>query len=376
MIVNPGRIVARATLDDQISSAIMTQHPVVATGIGSWPGTDISQALKITFAEVPRLPYLPELPARGTGADLVGRGVAMLSGLSADLQPAGWRLTGAPGRDQHRARTLLRDDIDQLEEAAQGYQGPFKIAVAGPWTLAATVERPRGGRVLGDEGARRDLAQSLAAGTAEMAAEVSRRLPGLDLLVQVDEPLLPAVHTGELATVSGYARHRPVEDFELSTAITDLAEAVNDSLGLTTTDIGTGHDHGRVVPAVWLHCCTAGVPFGLLTDAGVGGFAIDLDQLTTSDWDTLGHLMSYGGWLGAGALNTADATATAHNRSADLIAQRILRLVTTLGLEPAAAARMIITPACGLSGFDEQAAVHALRAVGKAAEIVTEELGS
>ncbi len=71
--------------------------------------------------------------------------------LAADLQPAGWRLTGssaASGVDHRRARSLLAQDLDQVEEQAQGYAGAFKIQVAGPWTLAATVEKPRGDKVL------------------------------------------------------------------------------------------------------------------------------------------------------------------------------------------------------------------------------------
>ncbi len=48
---------------------------VVSSGIGSWPGTDLADALKITFAECPDLPYLPELPARGPHTALIGRSV-------------------------------------------------------------------------------------------------------------------------------------------------------------------------------------------------------------------------------------------------------------------------------------------------------------
>ncbi|MEB0161031.1 hypothetical protein QN405_25765, partial [Pseudomonas sp. AH2 (2023)] len=86
--------------------------------------------------------------------------------LTVDLQPAGWRLVGdgAPGVDHRRTRSLLAQDLDAVKEQAQEWEGPFKTQVAGPWTLAATVEKPRGDRVLSDHGARRDLAESLAEG--------------------------------------------------------------------------------------------------------------------------------------------------------------------------------------------------------------------
>ena len=54
--------------------------PIRTTGIGSWPGTDMMDAIKIAFAECPDLPYLPELPARGPYAQLIGRSTAFLAG--------------------------------------------------------------------------------------------------------------------------------------------------------------------------------------------------------------------------------------------------------------------------------------------------------
>ena len=36
------------------------------------------------------------------------------------------------------ARTL----VDVLEEVADGYQGPLKVQVCGPWTLLASLELP------------------------------------------------------------------------------------------------------------------------------------------------------------------------------------------------------------------------------------------
>jgi len=151
----------------------------VATGVGSMPGSDDAayvEAVRTVLGELPDLPHLPELPGRGTAATMIGRALAIVSELGADLQPAGWRLTDAPGVDQRRARSLLAQDLDRLEEQAQGYDGAFKVQVAGPWTLAATVEKPRGDKVLSDVGARRELAQALAEGLGDHVADARRRL--------------------------------------------------------------------------------------------------------------------------------------------------------------------------------------------------------
>ncbi len=39
--------------------------PGCATGIGSLPGTDPAEAMRIVLGELPDLPHLVELPARG-----------------------------------------------------------------------------------------------------------------------------------------------------------------------------------------------------------------------------------------------------------------------------------------------------------------------
>ena len=323
---------------------------MLSTGIGSWPGTDVEDAVKIAFAEAPDLPYLPELPARGAHAGLVGRSTALLSGLSLDLQPAGWRLTDASSRDHRAARSTLRSDLDVLEEQAQDYRGPYKISVAGPWTLAATLERPRGDRVLADSGARRDVAQSLAEGLVDLVGELRRRLPGLDLRVQLDEPLLPAVMTGGVPTASGFSRHRVVDLPELSGAVQQLVDRL----------AGT--------PVV-VHCCAAGAPVDLLRRSGVAGVSLDVDQLVPADWDALGTGLEQGLDLWLGALPTDRPL------GADEVARRTLAPLRELGLEPAPlSARLVMTPACGLAGTDVRGAVGALRTVRTAAGIVTDQL--
>ena len=62
-----------------------------ATGVGSMPGTDVREAMRVVLGELPDLPHLPELPGRGVGADLTGRTVGLLLDLHAEVQPSGWR---------------------------------------------------------------------------------------------------------------------------------------------------------------------------------------------------------------------------------------------------------------------------------------------
>ena len=182
-----------------------------ATGIGSLPGTDIDEALRVVLGELPDLPHLPELPARGAGADMIGRGATFLAELPVEIQPSGWRLTAHPGRDLRRALDFLARDLDALEAAAEGYAGALKVQVVGPWTLAASLELPNGHRVVSDHGATRDLAASLAEGLRTHLADLARRAPDATIVVQLDEPSIPAVLTAAVPTPSGFGTVRSVE---------------------------------------------------------------------------------------------------------------------------------------------------------------------
>src|SRR6201989_430620 len=107
------------------------------------PGTDPGEAMRGGAGEVPAFPPLPELPDRGPGADLTGRTAALLVEIPVEVTPRGWRLAERPGRDLSRARTMLSSDLDVMEEVLDGFRGPLKIQLCGPWTLGATLEMPR-----------------------------------------------------------------------------------------------------------------------------------------------------------------------------------------------------------------------------------------
>jgi len=314
------------------AKAMLPEPPTgVATGVGSLPGEDFHEAVRMVLGVLEDLPHMPELPARSAAASLTGRAVAMLADLGADLQPAGWRLTDAPGRDQRRAVSLLAQDLDVLEELTQDYEGPFKIQVAGPWTLAATVERPRGDRLLADHGARRDLAQSLAEGVGGHIDDLRRRVPGARAVVQVDEPALPAVLSGAVPTASGFHRHRSVAAPEAVEALRWVLDAV--------TAAGA-------VPVV--HCCADSVPVGLLAKAGARAVSVDASRVGSDEYDAYAGLLDEGVGLWLGVVPTSEPQPVP--RDTDLL-RRVRRLLEDLGVDPeSAGSRCVVTPACGLAG--------------------------
>src|SRR5262245_10657259 len=92
-----------------------------ATGVGSMPGIDVTQTCRMVCGEVPDLPFLPELPGRGPGADITGRAAALLVDLPVQISTRGWKLADRPGRDASRAAGYWSQDLDTLEEVAAGF---------------------------------------------------------------------------------------------------------------------------------------------------------------------------------------------------------------------------------------------------------------
>ena len=322
-----------------------------ATGVGSYPGEDPAEALRVVLGELPDLPHLPELPARGPGADMVGRAATLLVDLPVHVQPTGWRLTDAPGRDLRRARDHLTRDLDTLEELAAGYEGPLKIQLAGVWTLAAAIELPRGERVLTDPGAVRDLAASYAEGLREHVARVRRRVPGARPLVQLDEPALPAALAGRVPTASGLNRIRAVEE--------PVAEEILH--GLIGALIAPETDAYPIV-----HCCAADVPFRLLRRAGARAVSADLTR-GMPDEDPIGEAVEAGMGLLFGVVPATDTRLSDPAATVDGVRDLWRRLGFAPGDLPRA---VVVTPACGLAGASPAYVRAALRACREAGHVL------
>ena len=324
-------------------------------GLGSLPGTDFPGALRWVLDELGPTAFLPELPARGPGSGIIGRGVALLDGLGADLQPSGWRLTPGRGADQRRAVAQWRRDLDDLEEQAAGYDGSLRVAVVGPLTLAAGVSRPLGDLVLADHGARRELAASLASGVGEAFAEIARRVPQVRLTAQVDEPMLPLVLAGGVPTASGFSRHRRVEPAEAVAAL----RLLRDALEPTTAD-------------VVLHCCAPGLDLDVVRRSGIDGVSVDAGTLDTRGWDAVAQWLEAEGRLVLGVVPTDRPDRVP---ALDDVVRAAVQALGRLELDPALlVSRTDLSPACGLGLWTPGPARQVLSLVKRAAPLVAEQL--
>jgi methionine synthase II (cobalamin-independent) len=321
-----------------------------ATGVGSMPGTDPAQACAVVMGELPEFPFLPELPDRGVGADIIGRTAALLVDLPVETTPRGWKFVTHAGRDMRRAADFLSFDLDAIQQAADGYAGPFKIAVCGPLTLAARIELSRSvNPALTDPGALADLTSSLAEGVAAHVLGVRERIPGATVIVQVDEPELPAVLAGRVSTASGLSTVPALDEITAR----DTLRAVLAATGAFTV----------------VHCA-AGFPFLLAKEADAGAVSFDLSRLDRAEIDAVAEIAEAGLGLLVGALPASEDTAA---RAAQETASAVVTLWRRTALDPwRLAAQVVVTPACGLAGLSVKAARETLAHCREAARIAPE----
>jgi len=324
------------------------------TGVGSFPGTDVWETVAVIAGEMPELPILPELPARGPGADMIGRTMSLVTDVSSDLAvattPTGWRFSGAARTSStaamRRGASWLGEDLDALESRFADYPGRVKISMTGPWTLAAAVELTNGERVLRDAGAVAELHDALAEAATSYVTSVSRRLPNAHVLLQFDEPGLAAVLAGDIRTQSGFAAYSPI----------GAPEAAR---GLQTAAAGarSGADIG-------FHSCATQPPLRLLRAAGADFLSVDL--LASSSMsrqardladEQFGELFDAGGLLIAGIVDVStDAgysvdSGTSRRSGVGQKNRLVTDLLTRLGIPiDDLPSQLALSSTCGLLG--------------------------
>ena len=308
-----------------------------AAGVGSMPGSDYAQALRIVIEETPHLIALPELPNRGAESTMMGRALGMLEGIGADIAQGYWRIVDRPGRDQLRAERLLREDLEFAEEQLHDFSGEVKVAVCGPLTLAAVTNLPRGDRVLADLGALRDLAGSLSAGFTNYLKRVRRALPDAKVIVQVDEPGMQGVLGGMIPTSSKFSVYPPV-DIQLAREL----------LALFAADV--------------VHTCTPSVPVPLLVEVGVSAISFDMNLATPDDF--WAEAIEGGVAIWPGIVQVGD------DRHPDQYADSVRAFFGQLGFASVPKST-VITPTCGLAGFSELQAARALQTATKTVGAIT-----
>ena len=324
-----------------------------ATGVGSWPCSTPRQAAEIVIGELHQLPHLVELPDRGVGADLIGRAGAFLVDIALDTVTRGYRIAARPGAVMRRARSLLDEDVDALEEAwekAGGSDRVVKVQAPGPITLAAQLELANGHRAITDAGAVRDLTASLAEGISRHRADVARRL-STTVVVQFDEPLLAIALAGRLTGVTALSTVHPVDETRFISLLDECVAAVG----------------GEAM----LHSCAAELPWKALRRSTISAVSLDIDTLTADDLDGLGEFVDSGRTV---VLGVVPALAPIRPPSVEELAAAVVGVTDRLGFPRALLRdRIGISPACGLAGATEAWARSAIGLAQRVAEVMASE---
>ena len=316
-------------------------------GLGELPGTSISNAADVVAGETGDLRQLPILPARGI--DPIGLTAGMLPGMHVDVGPRSWVLTTRPQLRTRRVWDRLEADLDQCEQVWGTRVDAVKVQVAGPWSLAASLELSNGHRAITDRGALRDITEALIAGTRDYVADVARRFD-TQVYVQLDEPLLARLHAGKIPGTS---------DFDTLAAIgsADLGER----LALVVEGTGAEFLNQTGYPPLWQVAQVSGMPT----------VQVSLDLVVgTAQLDGIGQAAASGVRIGLGVTGPGEER---HPRD---IAVQIAGFWDELGLDRTLLSTSVdVHPRSGLGNCSLGEAAAALKAAGVVAGMLERDAG-
>ena len=252
-----------------------------------------------------------------------------------------------------RARSLLDEDVDALEEAwerAGGADQVVKVQAPGPITLAAQLELANGHRAITDAGAVRDLTASLAEGVSRHCAQVARRL-STTVVVQFDEPLLTVALAGRLTGVTALSTVHPIDETRF---ISLLDECV-----------------GAVGGEAMLHSCAADLPWKAFRRSTIKAVSVDAATLSAGDLDGIGEFVDSGRCV---VLGLVPALAPDRVPAVEELAAAAVAVTDRLGFARAVLRdRIGISPACGLAGATDAWARSAIGLAQQVAEVLASE---
>ena len=331
-------------------------YPAIATGVGSMPGTDAREATSIVLGELGSFPHVVELPARGPGADPLGRTACLLADVDRSFEVettvSGWRVGHAGQAALRRARAWLSQDIELLEESAGSHRGPVKVQMVGPLTVAARVEDAAGESLLRDPGAVHEVAAASANAASELIGRMRRAFPYADVVLQMNEPDVPAVMAGRVRTSSGRLTYRSLEPSVVQAHLRTVLDAVT----------AAGAIGG-------VRCAKPRSPIQLFIDAGARFVGLDLGQALPED-DALPQAWEQGVGLllGCVPLSSVDGE-NSDDREASSLLRRFMS-DSGFGEVPA---NVALTPSGGLAGLDLAHARAAIESCVRVGSIVRDE---
>jgi len=306
--------------DDLLRGSDVELPVGLATGIGSLPHVDPDDAVELVLRHMPRLPFVPTLPARSPRETMLGQAVAGVAGVhiadDGSLEVDHRALDPEAPLGDRDFTTDAWAGLRAFLCALSDREGAVKLQLTGPVTFGIALHLA---------GVDADLAFRVAGAAVRARAHallalLEARLPQAQALVMVDEPGLSGLVT------PGY----PI-------TVDVAVDLVSETLAILETGAVTG-----------LHCCERS-DWGLVLGTGPQVLSVPLDAGLLDVAGTLAAFLDRGGWVAWGAVPTGGPV----GESADILWRRLAGAWCDLvrgGCDPVRLrTQAIVTPDCGLA---------------------------
>lgn len=336
--------------------SLVWPYPAIATGVGSMPGTDSREATAIVVGEIGSFPHVVELPARGPGADPIGRTATLLADVDRSFEVettvTGWRVGHAGQTQLRRARAWLSQDLEFLEESISSHRGPVKIQVTGPLTLAARIEDIAGESLLRDAGAVAELTGAAAHAFSGLVGRVQRAFPNAEVVLQIDEPDIPAILMGRIRTSGGRLTYRSLEPARVQSHLRTVIDAITLAGGVAG-----------------VRCARPRPPMQLFIESGARFIGVDLDvELPPDDALPTAWESGVGLLLGCVSLDSLDQRELGDRE----ISAPLRRFMDNCGFGEVPG-NVALTPSAGLAELDPSRARLAIERCVRVGAITRDE---
>jgi methionine synthase II (cobalamin-independent) len=171
------------------------------------------------------------------------------------------------------------------------------------------------------------------------------------VVVQLDEPSLPAALAGRLTGVTSFSSVHPVDEAVAQGLFDGLVE--------------------RVGGEVALHCCAADLPWKLLQRTALTAISVDVATLSAADLDGIGEFVESGRVVMLGVIPVQAPDRPTSPREVAKVAASI---TDRLGFSREVLRdRTGVTPACGLAGATGEWARTAIELAQKVADGIAQD---
>ena len=331
----------------------------LATGIGSLPHRDPSQAVAAVLKALPRCPFWPQLPRR---SPLEGMTLQYLEGMPCLREYPDRDPVADPGAVEELAgyyETLLAGGLEPfalsrerapgfyafeeaLVQSLPGTVAYLKAHITGPVTLTTSLKDATGREVLHDDSLRGAVASLLAAKALWQVRRLQRF--GVPVILFLDEPVME-VYGSAYSTLS---RELVMELWQ------PVLEGVAEAGALSG-----------------IHCC-GNTDWGLLFESGT-------DIVNFDSFHFLEKMLLYpgqaqpflegGGTIAWGAVPTSEEARECDAAGLGAALNDGLRRFAAAGLDEALLRKQcLITPSCGMGSLDEELTEHILGLLAQVSE--------